>query len=163
MLLLITIVFNLFSLFCFETFFSAVRLFLLPWNIFYYSETIFFAVRHFLCRETFYFTMRLLVIHWNFYLFSETFSFSGRLILLQWDFLLHRETFSFAVRRSVTVRHFLLQWYVFFPVRNFTQCENFWTTIKEGFGRLYSLCLVLWARHFYSLEKEKVRRTKRVL
>ena len=157
MVLLITIVFNLFSLFCCETFSFAVKLFLLSWDFFlllwyffFYRETLSFAVRLFLflwhfffCRETFYFPVRLFILQWDFF-------FVVRLFLLLSDFLFPRETFYFP-RENVSSENY------------FTQSENFFSSIKEGFGRLCSLCLVLWARHFYNLEKEEVKRAKRLL
>ena len=142
MILLITIVFN----------FSLARIFVflvLLWEIFFCSETFSFSVRLFLSAQELFF-------------WCETFSFSVRLffsaprILIGFEIFFLRETFSFGGW------HFISPWVFFFPLENIytenysTQSENFWSTIQEGLSRLCSLCLVLWARHFYSLQKEEV-------
>ena len=94
--------------------------------------------------------------------------FVMRNFLSTWDIFFLRKKFSFSVRLffcyekfSFSIRLFLSLWDFFFPRENFsTQSEKFWSTIQEGFGRLRSLCLVMWARFFYSLEKEEVRSGK---
>ena len=56
---------------------------------------------------------------------------------------------------------------IFFPSENvstknsFTQSGNISSDIQKGFGRLCSLYLVLWARPFYSWEKEEVQRMEK--
>ena len=103
----------------------------------------------------------LVLLRWMFFR-SETISFSVRVFLLPWDFFFQHENFSFCVRLFISL------WVFFFPLQNVsnenysTQSKNFWSTIQEEFSRLCSLHLVLWARHFYSLEKEEGERARRL-
>ena len=103
----------------------------------------------------------LVLLRWMFFR-SETISFSVRVFLLPWDFFFQHENFSFCVRLFISL------WVFFFPLQNVsnenysTQSKNFWSTIQKEFSRLCSLHLVLWARHFYSLEKEEGERARRL-
>ena len=89
-----------------------------------------------------------LVLSWDFFFLHVT-SFALRLFLFSWDFFFFRETFSFFMRLFLSSQNFLFPRETFyFPCQNvcpesyFTESENFWSTIKEWFGRLCSLCLV---------------------
>ena len=107
------------------------------------------------CCETFFFS------HETFSFFVRLFLFPYDFFCFLWDVLFLCETFSFFMRLFVSQETFYFSIENVFPKNYFIQSENFWSTIKEGFGRLCSLCLVLWARPFHSLEKEEVKRAKR--
>ena len=152
----ISFVFNFFLVLFSEIFFwketisVGVKLFCSPREFFFCPETLSFSTRLFPCRETFslgvrvfFFPVRLFLLPWDFFFSSQSFSSLVRLFLLPWDILFHGKTF-------------------YFPHRNVSPENYFWSTIKEGFDRLYSLRLVLQARHFYSPEKEEVKREKRL-
>ena len=126
-----------------ETISLGVRLFCSPREFFFYPQTLSFSNRLFPCRETFSLGVRVFLFQWDFFSCREIFSFPVRLFLLSWDFLFHGKTFYFA-HRNVSPENY------------------FWSTIKKGFGRLYSLRLVLQARNFYSPEKEEVKREKKL-
>ena len=118
-----------------------MRLFLLPWDFLFSRETFFFSVRllfaarllllpcllfllfwfflsleFFFCGEAFYFHARLLISPWDCLFPCEIFYF-------QWDFLFPRETSCFTLENVS-------------PEDYFTQSENFWSAIQEGFGSL---------------------------
>ena len=126
--------FSTFSLFRCEKCSFRARQFLSAWDFFFCRETFFFSARHF-----FFFFLQ-----WNFFFCRQTFNFRVRLFIFPWDFLFHCEYVS--------------------SENYFIQSENFWSTKKERFDRLCRLCLVLVlrARHFYSLEKEEVKRAIRL-
>ena len=123
------------SFFRCETFSFVVRLFLSPRGIF------FFFFFFFLFKFFFFF---FFFLQWYFFFCRQTFNFRVRLFIFPWDFLFHCEYVS--------------------SENCFIQSENFWSTKKERFDRLCRLCLVLvlWARHFYSLEEEEVKRAIRL-
>ena len=129
MVLLITVVFNLFLV--------------LLWNVFCWCETFSFGVRHY-----FSFNVRNFLLPWDFFFLCKTVSFDVSFFLFLWVFF-SRETFSFLVRHFL----FLLNVYT---ENHSTESEHFSSAILEGSSRLCSLSLVLWAWHFYSLEKEEV-------
>ena len=163
------------------------RLFFLLWDFFFCRETFFsrenfsFAVRLFFCSDTFYFSLRLSISLWDFLFPRETIYFPVKLLISLLDslflcetFYFSGETFYFPVRLLISFWESLFFCETFhfsretfnFPCENispenyFALSENFWLTRKERFERLWSLCLVLWARHFYSLEKKMSREQK---
>ena len=153
MFLLITIVFNLFSLFYCESFSFAVRRFLLG-DFFFALRVFLFSLDFYFSREMFYFSVRLFIFLWNVFFFCNTFPFFVRLFIspwdhsfFSWDFFIFWEAISFFsetlnfFRENVSLENY------------FNQSENFWSAIKQGFSRLCSLCLVLGARHFCCVEK----------
>ena len=88
-----------------------------------------------------------LVLLWHILFWHETISLPVRRVLSTgdfffswWDFLFSREAFCFLVRGF------------FFPCENFssenssTQNEKILSTVRERFGMLCTLCLVLWGR-----------------
>ena len=128
--------------YCFQLFpCFVVRNVLSEPDSFFRRETISFVVRLFLSPRGIFF---LFFLQWNFFFCRQTFNFRVRLFIFPWDYLFHCEYVS--------------------PENCFIQSENFWSTIKERFDRLCRLCLVLvlQARHFYSLEKEEVKRAIRL-
>ena len=129
--------FSTFSLFRCEKCSFRARQFLSTWDFFFCHETFSFSA----LREAFFF---FFFLQWNFFFCRETFNFRVRLFIFPWDFLFLCEYVS--------------------SENYFIQRENFCSTIKERFGRLCRLCLVLVlrARHFYSLEKEEVKRAIRL-
>ena len=143
--------------FCCETF--------LPWE-FFCSETFYFPMRLLFPCETFYFPVRLFISLWDFLFPREACYFSARLFISSWDFLFLRWTFYFFVRLLFSHWEFLFLHENVAPENYFTKSDNFWSTIKERFGRVCNLCLVVSARPFYNLEykdkldKEKVYRAK---
>ena len=96
-----------------------------------------------LCCEKFSFGVRhffsvwdiLFFVPWDIVFCLEAFSFPVALFLSSWDFLFWCETFSFGVRM------FLLE--IILPKVKISGHHT---------RRIYSLCLSLWGRPFYSLE-----------
>ena len=84
--------------------------------------------------DTFYFEMKQFLYQWDVFFPRGIFFFAW------WDFLFSREAFCFLVKGF------------FFPCENFssenssTQNEKILSTVRERFGMLCTLCLVLWAR-----------------
>ena len=114
----------------FNFFVARICIFLfMLWEIFFRSKTVSFGVRLFLSVREFFFWCESFLSPWGFYLWCETFDFPVRIYL---------------PRENVYTENYSVQ------------SENFGSTIKEGFSRLCGLCFVLWARPFYSLEKEEV-------
>ena len=96
----------------------------------------FFGVRHIL----FFFFF----LPWYIAFCREPFSFPVRLFLSSWEFLFWCETFSFGVRM------FLLE--ITLPKVKISGHHT---------RRIYSLCLALWGRPFYSLEyKDNLEKRK---
>ena len=117
MILLISTVFDFFLVLLGETFFR--------------SETVFFLVRHFFVAVRRFYSVGPLLLSREFFFLLETFSFSMTLFLSARDSFSFFETFSLGAR-------------IFFSRENIsTQSENFWSTIDEGVGKLWNLCLVL--------------------
>ena len=133
-----------FSLFCSQKYSFGRRQFLSVWDFFVLHQNFSFVLRLFLSPTDFFLVVKLFLWAWEFFFSSETFYLAVRFFLFQWDFFFYRETFYF-FRENVSPENY------------------FWSTIKEGFGRLCSLRLVLQARNFYSPEKEEVKREKKAL
>ena len=134
MVLVITTVLTYFPCFVVRLFF--VRSFLFSWDFLFLREIFYFP------HETFYFCLRLFLFLWDFFFYVRLFLFCETFFFYPWDFLFFPwKCFS---------------WKLFYPKWKFL------VNHKKGFDRLCSLCLVLWARHFYSVEKEEVKRAKRL-
>ena len=132
--------------------------------MFFQSQTVSFDVRLFLLSWDFFFLRSPRgIFFFFFYLFFFFFFFFFFFVFLQWNFFFCRETFNFRVRLFIFPWDFLFLCEYVSSENYFIQRENFCSTIKERFGRLCRLCLVLVlrARHFYSLEKEEVKRAIR--
>ena len=131
--------------FCRETFSLVVRLFFFCETSFC-RETSSFTVSSFFAFLVF-FVARIFLLWWGFLFPRETFNFPVRLFISLWDFL-------FPVRLFISPWDFLLYPWECFSWRLFYPKWKFLVSHKRRIWQPTYLCLVLWAKHFYNLEKE---------